>query len=343
MMRIGQTRTSGKRKPAYRRRKPSSTAVELDCAMAFQKIARDCTAKIMAHHSSACAVDAEAVHQIRVAITRLRAAVSFFAPMTVDAEWLRLKKEMAWLNGSLGAARDTDVALDYAGRARYRVWAQGRIGQDLDERRLRDHRRLVRCLRSLRFQRLIEALSDWIGRGPWVARWKKAALRKPTEPLRSHSKHKLDRWHKRLIRKGRRIETMDPSGRHRLRIKAKRLRYMLEVLTDIVRYPSMANSVECTGRQSDCSACWETFAIWSASAAWAPYRRRRKTASRAIVGRRAIDGKRKSCLRLRSQPIAASSRPARANVAPDSTGFGVRAFDATAPPQALARVRFRRV
>ena len=234
MMRIGQTRTSGKRKPAYRRRKPSSTAVELDCAMAFQKIARDCTAKIMAHHSSACAVDAEAVHQIRVAITRLRAAVSFFAPMTVDAEWLRLKKEMAWLNGSLGAARDTDVALDYAGRARYRVWAQGRIGQDLDERRLRDHRRLVRCLRSLRFQRLIEALSDWIGRGPWVARWKKAALRKPTEPLRSHSKHKLDRWHKRLIRKGRRIETMDPSGRHRLRIKAKRLRYMLEVLTDIV-------------------------------------------------------------------------------------------------------------
>jgi CHAD domain-containing protein len=231
---MGQTRESGKTKPAYRRRKPSSTAVQLDCAAAFQSIARDCTARIAAHHSSACAGDAEAVHQIRVAITRLRAAVSFFAPMTVDAEWLRLKKEIAWLNGSLGAARDTDVAVDYAGRKRYRTWAQGTIGQDLDVRRLRDHRRLVRCLRSQRFRRLMEGLSDWIERGPWVARWKKAERRRAAEPLRNYSKHKLDRWHKRLIRKGRRLRTMGASRRHRLRIKAKRLRYMLEVLTDIV-------------------------------------------------------------------------------------------------------------
>jgi CHAD domain-containing protein len=233
-MRMGQTRESGKTKPAYRRRKPSLTAVRLDSAAAFQSIARDCTARIAAHHSSACAGDAEAVHQIRVAITRLRAAVSFFALMTVDAEWLRLKKEIAWLNGSLGAARDTDVAVAYAGRRRYRTWARGTIGQDLDVRRLRDHRRLVRCLRSQRFRRLMEGLSDWIERGPWVARWKKAERRKPAEPLRSYSKHKLDRWHKRLIRKGRRLKTMGASRRHRLRIRAKRLRYMLEVLTDIV-------------------------------------------------------------------------------------------------------------
>src|SRR5260370_20944283 len=107
---------SGRGKPARRRPKISSPAAGLDGAAAFQSIARDCTARIAAHHSSACAGDAEAVHQIRVAITRLRAAVSFFAPMTVEAEWLRLKKEIAWLNGSLGAARDTDVAVDYAGR-----------------------------------------------------------------------------------------------------------------------------------------------------------------------------------------------------------------------------------
>jgi len=37
-----------------------------------------------------------------------------------------------------------------------------------------------------------------------------------------------------LIRKGRRLGTLDASRRHRLRIKAKRLRYILEALTDIV-------------------------------------------------------------------------------------------------------------
>jgi len=42
----------------------------LDCAAAFQKIARDCVAGIKAHHSSAYAADIEAVHRIRLAITR---------------------------------------------------------------------------------------------------------------------------------------------------------------------------------------------------------------------------------------------------------------------------------
>jgi propanol-preferring alcohol dehydrogenase len=44
MMRIRQTSTSGKRKPAHRRRKLVPTAARLDCATAFQKIARDCAA-----------------------------------------------------------------------------------------------------------------------------------------------------------------------------------------------------------------------------------------------------------------------------------------------------------
>src|ERR1700737_2495030 len=99
MIRKSQIKTSGRRKAAL--------ADALDCATAFQTIARGCVAKIKAHHSSACAGDAEAVHQIRVAITQLRAAVAFFAPMTVDADWLHVKKEIAWLNVSLGAARDS--------------------------------------------------------------------------------------------------------------------------------------------------------------------------------------------------------------------------------------------
>ena len=118
-MRNGQARTSA-------RQRASETA-GLDCATAFQKMTLECVADIKAHHSSACAGDAEAVHQIRVAITRLRAAVAFFASIVVDAEWLRLKQEIAWLNGSLGAARDSDVAVEYARRKRYRAWGQRMI------------------------------------------------------------------------------------------------------------------------------------------------------------------------------------------------------------------------
>jgi CHAD domain-containing protein len=206
----------------------------LDCAAAFQKIALDCVAKVRLHHASACAGDAEAVHQIRVALTRLRAAVSFFAPITIDAEWQRLKKELAWLNGSLGAARDSDVVVEYAARKRYRAWAQRMIGEKLDAHQARDHRRMVRCLGSPRFQDLIEAMAVWIAGGAWRKRWERMQRRKAAPALKAYCEHELNRWRRRLIRKGRRLKSLGSSRRHRLRIRAKRFRYMLEALTGIV-------------------------------------------------------------------------------------------------------------
>jgi CHAD domain-containing protein len=216
------TRTSARRK---------ASAAGLDCATAFQKIALDCLTPIKAHHGSACAGDAEAVHQIRVAMTRLRAAVAFFASIVVDDEWLRLKKEIAWLNTSLGAARDSAVVVEYARHKRYRLWAQPVSGKFLDQRQVRDHRELVRCLRSARFRRLIAAMADWIRQGSWLARWTR---RKDKPPLDVYCRRELDRWRERLIRKGRRLKTLGASRRHRLRIKAKRFRYMLEALTETV-------------------------------------------------------------------------------------------------------------
>jgi CHAD domain-containing protein len=220
-MRNGQTRTSSRHK--------ASEAAGLDCATAFQKMALGCVADINAHHRGACAGDAEAVHQIRVAITRLRAAVAFFAPIVVDSEWLRLKKEIAWLNGPLGAGRDSDVVMEYARRKRYRAWAERMAGERLDQ--TQDHRRLVRCLRSARTQRLVAAIAAWIRQGPWLPRYKR---RNDAEALQPYCAGELDRWHERLVRKGRHLKTLGASRRHRLRIKAKRFRYMLEALMETV-------------------------------------------------------------------------------------------------------------
>jgi len=216
--------------PTPRRRKTAAKTV-LDCANAFQKIALDSVAAIKAHHKSACAGDAEAVHQIRVAITRLRAAVVFFAPIAVDVEWLRLKKEIAWLNGPLGAARDSDVVMEYARRKRYGTWTLRISGKQLGDSQAQNHRRLVRCLRAVRTQRLIAALVRWIRQGPWLERYKR---RKHAEALQLYCVGEFKRWHERLVRKGRYLKALDASRRHRLRIKVKRFRYMLEALAKTV-------------------------------------------------------------------------------------------------------------
>jgi CHAD domain-containing protein len=212
-------------------RQKTSEAAALDCGTAFQKMALDFVAAIKAHHSSACAGDAEAVHQIRVAITRLRAAVAFFRPIVADAEWLRLREEIAWLNDPLGAARDSDVVVEWARRKRYRAWAERMVGERLEQQQMRDHRRLVRSLRSNRTQRLLANMARWIRQGPWLERYKRS---KDTETLRSYCAREFKRWHERLIRKGRKLRSLGASRRHWLRIRVKRFRYMLEALTQTV-------------------------------------------------------------------------------------------------------------
>jgi CHAD domain-containing protein len=61
---------------------------------------------------------------MRIALTRLRAIVQFFSPMTKDIAWLRLKKKLRWLNSAPGTARDHDVTMIYARRNRYWNWAK---------------------------------------------------------------------------------------------------------------------------------------------------------------------------------------------------------------------------
>jgi CHAD domain-containing protein len=221
-MRVHRNGASGRRKGAE--------AAALDCAPAFQKIALNAVGAIKAQHAGACTGDVEAVHQIRVAITRLRAAVAFFAPVVADAEWLRLKQEIAWLNGPLGDARDSDVVVDYVRRKKYRAWAQAAIGEQIQQHQARDHRRLVRCLRSARTQRLITALARWARQGAWLKRYKSNHV----EALPPYCESELHRWHARLVRKGKRLEQLRAERRHRLRIQAKRFRYMIEALTETV-------------------------------------------------------------------------------------------------------------
>ncbi|MGN6309341.1 MAG: CHAD domain-containing protein [Xanthobacteraceae bacterium] len=212
--------------------KPKRAAAAMDCATAFQAMARDCLAHLRAQRSGTIAGDAEALHQMRVAISRLRAAVVFFAPMTSDTTWPKLKQELAWFNALLGDARDADVMAALARRKRYRKWAADIVSHD-DKIHDRLYRRVAVGLRSKRFRRLMDVLSRWVARGPWLTRRDGTALRRRTESLRPYCQRQLELWRARLIRKGRHLAKMGGKRRHRLRIKVKRYRYVLEALGDI--------------------------------------------------------------------------------------------------------------
>ncbi|MES2094631.1 MAG: CYTH and CHAD domain-containing protein [Actinomycetota bacterium] len=51
----------------------------------------------------------EAVHRMRVAVARIRAAINTFGPLVSDEAQSRLRPELGWMGHTLGAARDAEV------------------------------------------------------------------------------------------------------------------------------------------------------------------------------------------------------------------------------------------
>jgi CHAD domain-containing protein len=172
---------------------------------------------------------------MRIALTRLRAARSFFSSSIPSPEWSPLKGELKWLNKRLSRARDLDVALKRLSsvdatspqQSLNRVW---RTTWNTS------HRELNRALHSRRYRILLRDMSSWIENGN-----RSPDSLQPSTSLTTYSGRQLERWHKKLIKKSRTLEDMNASQRHRLRIRSKRFRYALELLGQILSSQSHAS------------------------------------------------------------------------------------------------------
>jgi CHAD domain-containing protein len=117
---------------------------------------------------------------MRIALARLRTAISFFSLMVADSQQRKIRAELKWLHAELGAVRDLDVVigrLEAANQQRphdYRPWK---------EKRAQAYRRLARALRSARYRRLIKNASDWIENGPWSTNTGKHASKERASPM----------------------------------------------------------------------------------------------------------------------------------------------------------------
>lgn len=153
----------------------------------------------------------EPVHQARVALRRLRSALSIFRPIVADDRLPHLADELRWLAGSLGEARDLDVLMarvDEEGAGRMATAREGAYAQALA------------ALDSQRARDLMLDLAEWTALGDWRER-----PDGPDQPARHFAAHALDRLRRRIKRRGRGLAHLSDHDRHRVRIQAKKLRY----------------------------------------------------------------------------------------------------------------------
>jgi inorganic triphosphatase YgiF len=171
----------------------------------------------------------DALHQLRVGTRRLRSAMSLFGPMLDDAQMADVKAELKWLAGELDQARDLDVFTsevfrpaeardpDLAGLAAF--------GALLSAARERAYDQAQAAVRAVRFRDLMLTTLAWIEAGDWSQSDDPmlAALR--GRPVKAVAAEEFTRRRRALVKKGRDLAALTPDERHKLRIKAKRLRY----------------------------------------------------------------------------------------------------------------------
>jgi CHAD domain-containing protein len=204
---------------------PSSVQSAPGCQAAFQSIANSCVSLIRHHRKAAIAADPEAIHSMRIELTRLRAAVLFFSPMTDDDAWAGINKELRWLNSALGKARDHDVTANYARRKHYRRWARS-SRRAMMRAQSRVDRKLHKKLASARYDHLMTMVEHWISDGPWLRNNRSARLAR----VDGYIGPRLRAWRTGIWRKGRYLRALHRKQLHRLRIQCKRYRYLVATL-----------------------------------------------------------------------------------------------------------------
>ncbi|HEX5377124.1 MAG TPA: CHAD domain-containing protein [Phenylobacterium sp.] len=201
-----------------------------NAADAFQSIARNALTLISANALVLREADGEEVlHQLRVAVRRLRSAISIFKPIAADDMMSTIQGELKWLLGACDEARDLDVfahdnaALDPAGHAFAPAVEAARAGA---------HAKACAAVASRRFRDLVLEATAWVETGAWLTTPGKAARKRKGSARDFAVKALAARW-KRLLKAGAKFQDLDDEGRHRLRIEGKKLRYSMEAFAPL--------------------------------------------------------------------------------------------------------------
>ncbi|HTV11073.1 MAG TPA: CYTH and CHAD domain-containing protein [Acidimicrobiales bacterium] len=116
--------------------------------------------------------DPEHVHKSRVAIRRLRSLLRAFKPLVgANAFYLQLREELSWLGRALGDARDADVRLEVLQEACSELDEQDAGGarwvlQAAEEDREQAHRQLLEAMKSDRYVACLRLIGALGGSGP---------------------------------------------------------------------------------------------------------------------------------------------------------------------------------
>jgi inorganic triphosphatase YgiF len=207
----------------------SAEPITLDADMAapdaFRTIARSCLRQATGNVDAVHEGDPEGVHQLRVGLRRLRAAIAIFSGVLPGRGTRKIKTELKWLTGELAPAREIDVFIEESIKPAAGALVPRRGGRALEQEfsRKRDEalERAQAALSSQRFRDLLIDLLQWIEATASHSTGTKI-------PIREFAANVLHRRIRKVRKRGKNLAELSAQARHKLRIRIKKIRYALE-------------------------------------------------------------------------------------------------------------------
>ena len=179
--------------------------------------------------------DTEFLHDLRVAVRRARSFLGQLRDVFAPGPATRLRKSLSWLGKSTNALRDLDVYL--LQQADYQRMLTGPLAEDITP---------VFEFAAREREAAHRALVDVMGSGDYdgaVRRWRscvedETALGvgpRGSEPVLSLAGARVAKKCRAVLEQGYRLQDKtDAAAFHSLRIECKQLRYLMEMLTDLM-------------------------------------------------------------------------------------------------------------
>jgi triphosphatase len=204
---------------------------------AFKMIGLGCLKQIINNEAALIRGDPEGVHQMRVGLRRLRAAMSLFAVLLRDPQKVAMKAELKWLAGELGPARELEVLVNRVAapmKSQRRRWGgMPSLSRKLAERRDAALTRAQDAVESGRFRALTLETAAWLEAGLWTNPPDDLVRDRGDLPIAVFAVEQLTRRWRKVRKKGKALAQLDERSRHELRIQTKKLRYAAEFFASL--------------------------------------------------------------------------------------------------------------
>jgi triphosphatase len=175
--------------------------------------------------------DSEGVHQMRIALRRLRTICALFRRDIPSPAFEIINCEARWLMQQLGPVRDWDAFAETSiARLVPAVPDIDLIGlrETVEQQRKLSHSALQAVLADVRSSRFLLSLGHMVERRGWRNEIDGDVLVVLSQPMSMLFGKMLSRLHRKILKRGAHFRRLNVDAQHNLRIDLKKLRYALE-------------------------------------------------------------------------------------------------------------------